>query len=82
MDMDGCEGIFRVSLDVYPYSCSELDAHMRDDKISLCAEVPTDSRQASLTESRVTIVTHPTKCMPSWTKLLPFVKYSTRWPVG
>jgi hypothetical protein len=74
--MNGCEGIFRISVDVYPYFFSELEHQYQGDKFSLlCKEVPTGSRQASVTVSRVTTA-YLAKCMPSQTKLLPSVKYS------
>jgi hypothetical protein len=76
MDMNGCEGIFRVSVDVYLYSCSELDCLCEGNKFSLLYRSPTGSGQASVTESRVTTA-YPAKCVLSWKKLLPCVKYST-----
>jgi hypothetical protein len=73
--MNGCKGIFRVSVDVYPYYCRELEYLCEGDKFSLFTEVPTSSGQASVTESRVTIA-YPAKCMLSQIKMLPSVKYS------
>jgi hypothetical protein len=35
MDINGCEGIFRVSIDVYPHSCSKLEGPGEGDKFSL-----------------------------------------------
>lgn len=43
---------------------------------ALCAEVPFGRSFASMVESRV-ITECPAKCFPSFTKLLPLVKYST-----
>jgi hypothetical protein len=40
--MNGCEGIFRVNIEVYSYSCSDLECPHEGDKF--CAEVPTGSR--------------------------------------
>jgi hypothetical protein len=76
MDMDGCEGIFGVSVDVYLYTCSELESCVRVMSSAFCAEVPTSSGWASMMESRVT-TTYLARHVLSQTKLLPYVKYST-----
>jgi hypothetical protein len=53
--MNGCEGIFRVSVDVYLYSCSELECPREGDKFSLlCTSPYWQWRGASVTESKVT----------------------------
>jgi hypothetical protein len=55
---------------------------MRAMSLAFCAEVPTSSGWASVTEFGVT-TTYPAKCVPSWTKLLPSVKYSmSEWLIG
>jgi hypothetical protein len=48
MDMNGCEGIFRVSVDVYLYSCSKLECLPEGDKFSLLCR---SGGWASMTES-------------------------------
>jgi hypothetical protein len=48
MDINGCEGIFRVSVDVYLYFCSKLELHVKATSSAFCAEVPTGSGQASI----------------------------------
>jgi hypothetical protein len=35
MDRNGCDGIFRASVDVYPYSCSELGSLGESNELSL-----------------------------------------------
>jgi hypothetical protein len=80
--MNSCEGIFKVHIDVYPHSCSELEHLMRAMSSAFCAEVPTGSGRALMIESR-DATAYPAKCMLSWTKLLPPVKYSmSGLPIG
>jgi hypothetical protein len=75
MDMSGCEGVFSQyrCLVSIAHSCSELECLSEDGEFGLCAEVPTGSGWASMTESRVTI-TFLAKHMLSQAKLLPSVK--------
>jgi hypothetical protein len=82
--MNGSEGIFRVSVDVYPFSCCDLSTCVRVTTSAFCAEVPSSSRWwASVAESRVTTASPAGKHVPSWLKMLPSVNYSmSGWPVG
>jgi hypothetical protein len=40
MDMNCCEGIFRVSVDVYLYACSDLECAHEGDNLSLFCKSP------------------------------------------
>jgi hypothetical protein len=59
--MNGCEGIFRVNVDVYPKSCSKLECPCEGDKFRLLCRSPTGSGQTSMSESRVTTA-YPAGC--------------------
>jgi hypothetical protein len=78
MDMNGCEGIFRASVDVYSYislPAVSWRACMKATSSAFCTEDPHGFGLASVPESKVTI-TYPGKHVPSQTKLLPSMKYS------
>jgi hypothetical protein len=53
--MDVCKGIFRVSIDVYPYSCSEAECTCEGNKFSLLCKSSNQQQVGLMTESRVTI---------------------------
>jgi hypothetical protein len=52
---------------------AKWSARVRVTSSAFCKEVPAGSRQASMTESRVTIA-YPAKRVLSWIKLLPSAK--------
>jgi hypothetical protein len=51
MDMNGSEGIFRVSVEVYPYSCSKLEHLHEGDMFSILCRNPTSKLSACLQQA-------------------------------
>jgi hypothetical protein len=82
MDMNGYEGILGVSVDAYPYSCSELECPCEGDQFSLLCRY-SSWQWVGLNDSPESPPhTWQNVCHPGQS-LLPSVTHLTSgWPIG